>query len=437
MPFPDMTRQLAVWTCLLAATAGWAQVPGQPPSPPRPEAALAPGAPPPAGPQPPPPGPQAPPPAGRPGQPPPPRPDDWIEVDAEGEATSEDHAIRVALRTALEKAGKNEIFSETHVQDFQLMHDTIIARAEGVVTDFKVLEKRPGIGGTVKVRIRARVSRHSLVDSWGAIQNVLHQIGRPKIMVSIVEKIDGQVEQQSILETHVEKRLTRSGFDLVEKSGAAAIRQRELAEASSDRNVEKAQAVAKDFDAHIFIIGTANAHPAGMDSAYGVPLAIYNCDVQLKAYYTDTGKLLASEGIPVTRGAAQGRKEFSPQAGKMALSNAAQHAVEAIYQQVMAQWATQISAGGELTLEVQQMAFKAASQMRRELQQLEGVNAVNMQFSRNIATYRINARMGGQDLAERLSEQPFERWMEISDVKLNRIQATAIPDEAEAPETRP
>jgi hypothetical protein len=82
------------------------------------------------------------------------------------------------------------------------------------------------------------------------------------------------------------------------------------------------------------------------------------------------------------------------------------------------------------------MAFKAANQMKRELQQLEGVTAVNMKFARNIATYRINARMGGQDLAERLAEAPFDRWIEINDVQLNRVQATAIADD-DAPDTQP
>ena len=195
------------------------------------------------------------------------------------------------------------------------------------------------------------------------------------------------------------------------------------------------KAIAKGADAEIFIMGTANANPAGMTNAYGVMLAMYNCDVQLKVYYTDTGKLLASEGIPVTRGGAQGYHEFSPQAGKMALSRAGQSVVETILQDVMAQWATQISAGSELVVEVQKMRFKAANEMKHVLEELEGVNAVNMNFSRNIATYRINARMGGQDLAGKLSEKPFDKWMEVNDVKLNRIQATAIPDVPEASDT--
>ena len=348
-----------------------------------------------------------------------------VVVEAEGEGTSKEQATRVALRAALEKGGKNEIFSDTKVENFQLMHDTIISRAEGIVTDFKVLEEKEGVGGTWKVKIKAMVSKKNLVDSWGAIQNVLNQIGRPKIMVYIVEKIDGKAEQQSILETEIEKRLLKSGFDLVEKTGAAEIREKELADADMEKNTAKLQAIAKDFDAQIYIAGTANANRAGMEDLYGTPAAFYNCDVQLKAYYTDSAKLLASAGIPVTRGGARGRKEYSPQAGKMALSTAGQRVVEDIYQQVMSQWATQISAGGELLLEVQGVSFKKANDLKKAIQEIEGVNSVNFKLSKEIATYHINAKMSAQDLAEKLSDGAAGKIIEIGDLKQNRIQAKA------------
>ena len=50
----------------------------------------------------------------------------------------------------------------------------------------------------------------------------------------------------------------------------------------------------KDAGAQIFIRGSANADRAGLEHLYGTPAAFYNCDVQAKVYYTDTGKLLTS-----------------------------------------------------------------------------------------------------------------------------------------------
>ena len=109
--------------------------------------------------------------------------DDFVDVEAEGEGADKEQATKVALRAALEKGGKQEIFSDSKVENYQLMHDTILSRAQGIVTDYKVVEEKKVAGGTFKVKIKARVSKSVLKESWGAIQNVLNQIGRPKIMV--------------------------------------------------------------------------------------------------------------------------------------------------------------------------------------------------------------------------------------------------------------
>lgn len=366
-------------------------------------------------------------------EPPPPSQDgaggDVVVVEVTGEGISRDLALKDALRRALEQGGKMEIFSDTRVENFELMHDTILARAEGIVTDYRILEEREVIGGTWRVRIRARVSRQMLKDSWGAIQNVLNQIGRPKIMVWVNERIDGRLEEQSLLETRIEERLLKSGFDLVARTGIEDIRQKELSAATARDDVARVQAIARDFDAHLFIVGTANANQAGIETIHGVPIAFYNCDAQLKAYYTDTAQLLASHGLPNTRGGARGRKEFSPQAGKTALGIAGGQIVEEIYGQVMVQWATAISAGGELVIEVDNIKVPAAVRLRRALAAIEGVEQVHYDYTQGRARYRLKARYGAQDFVELLINGEFERVMEITDVKLNRIQARGLEED--------
>lgn len=356
----------------------------------------------------------------------PPKPADVVVVEADGEGVTREAALKVALRAALEKGGQQEIFSDTKVQNFQLMHDTILSRAVGLVKDYEVVKEAPVVGGTFKVWIKARVSKSVLAQSWGEVQNVLNQIGRPKILVAITEKIDGRTEDQSILETKIEERLLRSGFDMVEKSGAASIRQKELDDAAAEGNVGKLQAIAKDFDAHIFIAGTANANQAGIEAVFGVPIAFYNCDVQVKAFYTDTAKLLASKGLPSTRGGARGLKEYSPQAGKQAIDNVSQQLINEIYEQVMEQWCTEISAGGELVLEVEGFSFKQGNDLKKLIASIEGVEHVNFKLTKGVATYAINAKMSAQDLAEKLSEGEVAKVIEIVDLKQNRLQAKAV-----------
>ncbi|NTV93509.1 MAG: hypothetical protein HGA72_09720, partial [Chlorobiaceae bacterium] len=47
---------------------------------------------------------------------------DVVLVEAEGEGVTKEEALRVALRAALEKGGKQEIFSDTKVENYQLIH---------------------------------------------------------------------------------------------------------------------------------------------------------------------------------------------------------------------------------------------------------------------------------------------------------------------------
>ena len=117
--------------------------------------------------------------------------DDVVVIEAVGEGVTNDEALNAALRNALEKGGQQEIFSDSQVENFQLMHDTIITRAQGIVKDYEIISQQKVVGGSVRISIKAKVSKSVLAQSWGEIQNVLMQLGRPKIMVSIVERIDG------------------------------------------------------------------------------------------------------------------------------------------------------------------------------------------------------------------------------------------------------
>lgn len=107
-------------------------------------------------------------------------------VTVTGEALSEDAARRDALRKALERGGRNEISSRSHVENFTLIRDTIYAKADGIVTDYQVLEQGNAVGGTQYCKIRAEVSKSAVASTWGEVQNVLDQTGRPGIAVCIL-----------------------------------------------------------------------------------------------------------------------------------------------------------------------------------------------------------------------------------------------------------
>lgn len=354
--------------------------------------------------------------------------EDFAVVTVQGEGVSEDSALKDALRKALEQGGRQEISSRSQVENFELIRDTIYARADGIVSDYKVLDKGAAMGGSYFCKIEAKVNKSAIASSWGEVQNVLDQLGRPGVMVCITESIDGLVDNSSILESRIEERLIKSGFDVYAGSQVRAILEKEAADAAAEDNIAKMQSIAKNFGTQIFITGAANANQAGLTNAAGTTLAMYNCDAMAKMYYTDTGKLLASESLPQRRGGARGHNSFSPQAAKQALSFAGEELVDMIYVACMNQWATQISAGGTIELEVEGLSAGKSIKVKKALAEIEGVSAVNYSMSKGLAKFRIQAEMPASTLVEHLVEGEWESLFEIVDIQLNRIQAKAVSE---------
>jgi hypothetical protein len=356
-----------------------------------------------------------------------------VIVTAEG--YDRDDAVKRALRMALEQGAGVQIAAYSEVENYALLRDTIYSRAAGIVRDYRVLEAKPGAGGTLIVTVEATVRPDAVAETWGEVQNLLDQLGRPRIMVWIDEHIDGRLQKDSIVAARIEELFTKAGFDLVARSAVDDIRQRAAAAAREARNAAKLAQLARDRGAHILIQGSANANRAGIESIYNIPAAFYNCDVQARVYYTDTGKLIASESLPQTRSGVRSREEYSPQAARSALVQATFPEADSparrpplanrIYEAVLEQWSTQITAGGEIELEVQGLDFKGYVNLKKSLAEVTHVRRVDGDFTKGIATFRIKADLAAETFATQLTEPPFERWLEVTDLKLNRIQATA------------
>lgn len=357
-------------------------------------------------------------------------------VTVEAEGYNRDDAIKQALRKALEEGAGAQIASFSQTQDFVLVRDTIYSRASGIVSDFRILSEREGPGGTSIVRLEARVRPSAVAAAWGEVQNVLDQIGRPKIMVWIDERIDGELQEDSMVENRIEELFVKSGFDLVTRKARGAAPLPEAADVRDERGATELQRIAREAGAHILIRGSANADRAGLESLYGVPAAFYNCDVQARIYATDTGRLLVSESIPSTRRGVRSRHEFSPQAAREALVQATFPPAESagrrpalaikLYESVMEQWSTQISFGGDIELEVRPLDFRSYLKLKQALAGIENVRSVEGDFTDNCGQFRIKATIAAQTLAELLTGKPFSDWLEVTDLKLNRIRAKSL-----------
>ncbi len=353
---------------------------------------------------------------------------EFVEVTVTGEGVSADGAKNDALRKALEQGGGVEISSRSQVENFELIRDTVYARADGVVSDYKILEQGNAAGGVMYCKIKAKVNKSAIATTWGEVQNVLDQVGRPGVAIYIKERIDGILQDSSILESQLENKLLAAGFNVYAGQQLRSIAGKESADAAAEDNIAKIQAIAKDYGTQIFITGTAQANAAGVKNVAGTEIALYNGDAAIKMFYTDTAQLLASESLPNWRGGARGFHTISPQAGKKALSGAGEELMTTCYKNVMKRWATQISAGGEITLEVEGLKITDAIKIKKAIKAIDRdrIKNVKQSLTKGIGTIRIKAKMTAEELTEYLVEEPFASMFEIVDVKTNRIQAKKI-----------
>ena len=343
-----------------------------------------------------------------------------------------DDATRRALRRAIEQAGEVDVFSKSEVENFQLIRDTVISRAVGKITDYKVLSKQEGVGGTCVVTVEANVSKKLLDATWGEVEILLKQLGRPKIMVFFAERIydlatpegrrKGILDTDSQFQVMIEQKLAEAGFDLVAKEQIDAIKKTKAAEASAKNDVAIMQAIAADYGAHMFIAGKANTTGPQVKTVYGgVTMYMWETDVTLRGYWAETAQLLFAAGTPDGWRRGGSRVDGRPGA-KQALQNTAKNLANLCVAKLLETWTRQAVSGGQIVLEVHNVSFKQMMAIQKALKKVKDITELNRDFKKPLVKFRIKADISAEKLAEIVAEMSFEGFnLEIEDQKFNTI----------------
>jgi len=343
------------------------------------------------------------------------------EVTVTGAGMSRDEAIRDAMRKAVERAAGTVIYSHSESKDFALVKDTILARATGFIQSHKIISAKEMGDGTWEAKITAVVSVKGVADMWGTVTNMLKQMGRPKIMVFVSEKIleRGTLKvESSTVQTRIENILLKSGFQLVNKEQIKAIDQKDMAAAVASDNAAKLQAVAQRFGAQLFISGVATATAGEHKRVSGIPLYVYQSEANIKCYRSDTGQLLSSIPGQSTRGV----NRVWRSAANMALDLQAKHIAPKVQMDILQFWQDALSGRGEVVLEVENVSFKQYMAIKKALKTLDKVKDVTTKYSNKVARCSIESDVNAETLAEAIVEAM--ETLEITDVSQNVIKAT-------------
>ncbi|HNX26664.1 MAG TPA: hypothetical protein PKK48_04580 [Phycisphaerae bacterium] len=341
-------------------------------------------------------------------------------VKVYGSGETQEEAIRDGLRKAVESVFV-KVYSQSQTQDFALVRDTILTRAAGLVKEYKVLTAQTAADGVVTLELKVTVSDGRLDDLWGQVTTLLRQMGRPKIMVCIVEKVDGKAQELSTLQTGLEQALLRNGFQLVDREQPKAIDKKDLEAAVAENSPTAVQSIAKRFGAQIFITGTASSDRAGKRMLYGRDFYEYQADSRVRVFRSDTAQLLASV-VGSTPDASKGLQPSPNAAAAQALQRQAENVARKVTMDVLRFWTDVLTGRGEIKLSVTGIAdYREYVKIKNALQGIEGVSQVNATFHNGNADVSLESSLSAEMLAEKMATAM--NALKITDVSQNTIKA--------------
>ncbi|MFW5817939.1 MAG: hypothetical protein ACOCWV_05295, partial [Planctomycetota bacterium] len=342
-----------------------------------------------------------------------PKVEDVVTVVVTGSGTDKEEAVRDAKRKACEKGAGTFIYSQSKVKDFVLIKDTILTRSNGFVQKFTILNTDEE-DGIVTVKAKVVVSVKGLADAWGVVKNLLSEMGRPKVMVYVSEKIDKENQDSSRVQTQVEKLLLKNGFLLVDKKQIKAIDEKAMEAALLENKPQKVQAIARRYGAQLFITGAANARLGQTKTVYGVKLHLYGATTELRCFRTDTAQMLSSQSA-----SGSGSDRMPLNSAKKALSQTGEKIGPSIQYDILKFWQDVLEGKGEVQLEISGGNFMVFRKAKKALPDVKGVKEVSGKFHAKTAMFSIEADCKAEVLAERIMDAMD--WVEITDVSQNVI----------------
>lgn len=355
--------------------------------------------------------------------------DDIVVVKVKGQGISKDGALKDALRKAIEQGGQQEIAGKSQTKDFALEFDVVLSRAAGLVKDYKILGETSA-NGVVTVEVEAKVSKKLIDATWAEVAILLKQLGRPKIMVIFTEIIHDLtreepsreiVQRDSILGTAIERKLLQLGFKLVNPGQMKEIDRKKAEAAAMEDNTEALKAIATSYGAQVYIKGTSRASGPQVTTAAGIELNMWESDVTIQGFWTETGDAIFSNTMTGVRG---GSRVAGPIGGRQTLEKTGQKLAEASVYDLLESWTRGTAGGvGDVIIDVSGVAdVKQSIAIKKALEAIPGVEEVVKDGAKGQVKYTVQSNLTAETLTEHLIELKFEGFtLDVEDQKSKTI----------------
>jgi hypothetical protein len=346
-------------------------------------------------------------------------------------AIAREKAIDDALRRAVEQAVGTLISSDTMTNNFQVVHDKILAQTSGYVKNYQIV-KEEQVGQEFRVSVMADVGRQNLQRSLEAL-GLLHQLKeKPKVMVIIEEKVGGLFgttawETVGQAESTLMERLVAAGFQVVDPATVRANIPRDKALRLLEGDPKAAATAGLQYGAQVVITGRAFSKNAG-GRLLGTQMQSIQATLQARAIRADDGRVISSRSE-------QGAKAHidEMQGGALAIKEASEKLSDAMVNDILTSWKREVyGRSQEITLIISGLvSYRHLSAVKSFLEHdLQGVKAVHQRnFTQGTAELMLDFAGKTSLIADELATKQFTGFrLEPTNVTPNRLDVRAIID---------
>ena len=276
--------------------------------------------------------------------------EDSITIDSTGTSAitsnnashARDGAIADALRKAVEQAVGTLVASDTLVENFQTIDDSVYTNSQGYVKSYSIISEAQS-AGTYEVRVRAVVAAGDLSGDLGAMGLLQKKAERPRVLFMMAEKGSGhndyefwwkqgdQATDISAAEAALKEAFLAKGFNVVDMPDRGAVAGLE-GSFEADLTGDAARRAGRALNAEIVVFGRVFVEQGPSTGATSV--VTYLADMTAQAVRVDDGAVLAS-----SKGRAVSRHISAVTGNAEAVYRAAAVVAEGLLSQITWKWA--------------------------------------------------------------------------------------------------
>lgn len=318
-----------------------------------------------------------------------------------------DGAIGDALRKAVEQAVGTFVSSDTMVDNYQVLSDSIYTRTQGYIRNYAIISEGEG-QGLYQVTVRASVATGELMGDLDAIGMLQRKAERPRVLFMIAEKAiggkafiywwwgkaeyKGEIIDMSAAEAALKKLFIDKGFSVVDASATKSVYEITDAYRVEDLAADGARLIGKELNAEVVVFGKAIAEEGPRTD--GSRVGVYMADITAQAVRVDDGAMLAS-----ARGHGTARHISEITGGAEALSNASIDLGEQLISQITGKWA------GPQSVVIRVVGitdYKTAADFKFVLKtRVRGIDAIyQRKFGGSEASFEVESKVPAQAIAD-------------------------------------